>query len=145
MNTLRWALLIPAVVAAWYAVLISGLWLHFYIEQHACPPQDLVSGFCDNEQIQAWLRSLRYVAVGVSAAAVETVAVLVSPSHKARMAWITLAAGLLVAAYFATAAGWSLFLAAAVGGGLSALVIVRTLRRRTSCPVPRRLEADRPR
>jgi hypothetical protein len=131
MRTIRWILVVPAAVVAWYAVFALGLFSHSYVEGNMCPPEDLVSGFCDNDTVQGWLRVIMHLFVGISAFAVVMTTAAVAPDHKERVAWATLAAGIVVAACFAvSAAAWSLFAVAAVGGAAAALSIVRFVRTR---------------
>jgi hypothetical protein len=94
----RWLLVIPAAVAAWYAVFIVALFTHQYIEQNVCPEADLASGACQNAAIQRALVLVIYVSVSVSALAVELAAAAMAPSHKAAVVWVMFIAGSLVAA-----------------------------------------------
>jgi len=120
MHVLRWFLLVPLAIIVWYAVFVAGLYIHFYVERNLCPPSDVVSGLCYNNQIQRWLSILRHITVGISAAAVIICAMVVAPSQKKSVTLLTLAAGLIVSAYFAIAGNaWSLFTVAAVSGIVS--------------------------
>ena len=125
MSALRWLLLIPVAVAAWYAVFAAGLFLHVQIERDLCPAQDMVSGFCHNEWIQLVLRVLMHLSVVVSAAAVILGASLTAPRRKELVSWSALAIGVSIAGYFASiTTAWSHFTAAIVGG-LSGAVFIR--------------------
>ena len=129
MRAVRWLLLVPAAIGAWYAVFAAALFAYFYVERHFCPPTDLVSGFCANETVQQALEALTHLSVALSAIAVEVVASAMAPSHKEPTVWATLGAGLVIAGIFGFAAhAWSLFLAAAVGGTLGAVAIVLFVR-----------------
>ena len=129
MRVLRWALLLPAAIGVWYAVFFVGLFGHFFIERHFCPPEDLVSGFCTNESIQQVLDVLMHLSVAASAIAVVLVATAMAPSYKEFTVWATLAAGIVVSGIIGFSAhAWLLFLAAVLGGVLGATVIVIFLR-----------------
>ncbi len=129
MRAVRWLLLVPAAIGAWYAVFAAALFAYFYVERHFCPPTDLVSGFCANETVQQALEALTHLSVALSAIAVGVAASAMAPSHKEPTVWATLGAGLVIAGIFGFAAhAWSLFLAAAAGGTLGAVAIVLFVR-----------------
>jgi hypothetical protein len=133
MRVLRWALLVPLAIAAWYAVFATGLFTHFYVEQHFCPSEDLVSGFCQNQSMQIALTVLMHTFTALSAAVVCFSAVLVAPSHKEPVVWIAFVIGLLIATCFGfMARDWSLFVAAAIAGAVAATAITFSLRARAS-------------
>ena len=131
MNTLRWVLLIPAAVVAWYAVFVIGLFTHGWVEQLICPPQDFMSGSCFNAGVQKWLDALMHCFVALAAVAVELAAVLVAPQRREAVLWVALALGLAAAAAMAAlASAWTFFAAALIGGVAGAVLIVRVLRKR---------------
>lgn len=131
MRLLRWALLLPAALCAWYAMFFIGLSAHTFVERHFCPPPELVSGFCTNASLQQALELVMLLSVAISALAVELAATAMAPSHKEITVWTTLAAGIVTAGFIAfSAQAWSLFLAAAAGGTLGAVAIVIFLRAR---------------
>lgn len=124
MNTLRWLLLAPAALAAWYAVFVLGLFSHSFVESRLCPPEELLSGFCTNATAQVWLEIIVHVFVALSALAVMTTSAIVAPGRKRSIAWLTLALGTAVAAYLGTETHeWALF-ASAVAGGFAGLAII---------------------
>jgi hypothetical protein len=133
MSSMRWCLIAPIAIAVWYVVFVLGLFTHSFVESYFCPPKDLISGFCVNSTVQAWLRFLVHAFVAVSALAVEAVTVVVAPKCKKSVAWLTLASGMAVAAYFASETDeWVLFASACVGGFAGLLAVTLWLRR----PVP---------
>jgi hypothetical protein len=124
MVVLRWLLLIPAAVAAWYAALVLGVLTHQAIDDHLCPPEDVVSGECVNPVILQVLEVTIHVFAAVSAVAVICASVLVAPRHKRAVAWLCLVLGTPIAGYMgAITHEWTLF-ASAVGGGCFTLAIV---------------------
>ncbi len=133
LAVIRWILFAPALVAVWYAVFAGAIWSHVYVEKNLCPPEDLVSGFCHNSDVQFWLAVLTQSAVALSAALVIGVAVVLAPSHKAKTSWIVLLGGLAAAFYLAFSRDeWLSFVVAAGSGLICCLVIAYFFRRRTS-------------
>lgn len=125
MFILRWLLIIPAAAIVWYVVAAIGLFAYFYVEQNLCPPEDVISGFCYNQQIQMVLAVIMHGFVGISAVAVIVTTALVVPFYKEAVMWTTLVLGGLVAAYFSVLSGdWSLFMGAMTGGLLGAIAVV---------------------
>jgi len=116
-TRLRWVLVVPAAIAAWYAVFIIGLFTHDLVENTLCPSDQLESGTCTNETVIAQLHVVVHVFVALSAVAVILAAVFVAPSHKKVVAWIALLCGATVASLFAVAAeAWSEGLVALMAG-----------------------------
>lgn len=130
MNAFRWILVVPAAIAAWYAVFVLGLSSYFFVDSHLCPPEDVVSGHCNNASTRALLHVTTHAFVAASTFAVMISTVLVAPRHKKSIAWLSFVVGTLVAAYIAgTTRAWTLF-AAAFASGLAALAIILHLLQR---------------
>jgi hypothetical protein len=123
MSKARWLLLVPAAVAVWYGIFAAGLVTHSLIENKLCPPAELISGFCSNEPVQLCLKVTVHLFVAACALAVVTTTTFLAPRHKRIIAWVTLAIGIAVAAYFgASNREWGLF-ASATAGGFAGVVI----------------------
>ena len=45
-EKLRWVLILPSAVVAWFAALLVGM-LALSLAEHLCPPENVVSGTCD--------------------------------------------------------------------------------------------------
>ena len=103
-KTLRWLLVVPAGILAWYAVFIAVLFTYPIVEQVLCPPGDWISRTCMNSTVSQWMKAFVLVHAGLSAVAVVVSAVAVAPSHKRVIAWLAFGAGALVALSFALAA-----------------------------------------
>ncbi len=124
MSTLRWLLLVPTAIAAWYSVFVLGMFTYSYVDTHLCPPEDMISGLCTNSTVEFWRRIVAHAFVALSALAVMTSTVVVSPGKKNPIALLTLVVGTVVAAYLgARTHEWTLF-AAATGGGIAGLAII---------------------
>lgn len=93
---LRWLLLVPAALAAWWATLLVGMLVYDWVEA-LCPPAQVVSGFCTNPRVNAALDALMIVFAGLSAIAVEAAVVRTAPARKAACCWLAFAAGSAVA------------------------------------------------
>jgi hypothetical protein len=112
-------LVIPASLLAWLAVLLIGIVAHGYAEKALCPPDDLVSGFCDNATAQAKLEVLFFAIAALSAIAVVGASVAMAPTNKSAVAWTAVAIGSLVA--FMLAGVSVVWLSAVVAGTLAAV------------------------
>jgi hypothetical protein len=126
---------LPAAVAAWYAVFAAGLFAYRWVESF-CPPHELISGMCMNAGVIRAQRATIVLFVALSAVAVVLAAVITAPERKFEIAWITFAAGSALAIFMAVVGESPAEGAAAVVGGLlTALIITR--RKRKSLDVHR--------
>lgn len=131
-HALRWLAVLPATIAAWYAVAFVGLYTHSLAEKTLCPAGDWMSGFCHNDNVQATLQFLMHFHVGLSAFAVCLAAAAVAPSHKINTALAALTIGSTVALYFSWhTQAWSL-LAVALASGIAGTGIVILRQRRNT-------------
>ena len=117
-SSLRWLLVLPASLLAWAAVLLVGTFTHGYAERALCPPDDLVSGFCDNATVRAKIDLLFLAFVALSAIAVVTTSVATAPSRKVAVAWMSVAVGSFIA--FLVAGFSTEWLSAVIAGMLAA-------------------------
>ncbi|WP_028917382.1 hypothetical protein [Pseudoxanthomonas sp. J35] len=137
MHTLRWLLLLPAIICAWSLVLVLGVGACAFVNAQLCPPQELVSGLCGNATIRTVLAWLQHVAAAASALAVLATAVAIAPARKQATLWTTLVAGLGIATALAfVTEQWLLSAAAALGGIAGAALIAGRLRRRADANTP---------
>src|SRR5687768_12076121 len=95
--TLRWVVLVPAAVAAWFGVFLVGLIAYQAIEQATCPAGQMISGACVDQRVQTTLEMVIYIFVSIAAVAVETTAAITAPSHKRVVTWVTFFVGSWVA------------------------------------------------
>jgi hypothetical protein len=127
----RWLLVVPAAIAAWYLVFVVGIFTHGFLEEALCPAGEMESGMCMNRRVRLILAILVHLFVALSAAAVVSTAAAVAPSHRTRMAWIAFVGGSLVAVAFGIAAwAYTEALAAVASGLLTAVTISRYPRAR---------------
>lgn len=129
-HTLRWLAVLPATIAAWYAVAFVGLYTHSFAEKTLCPAGDWVSGVCHNDSVQATLQLLMHFHVGLSAFAVCLVAATVAPSHKTGATLAALAIGSAAALYLSWHnQAWSLLAVALTSGIAGSSIVIRRQRR----------------
>jgi hypothetical protein len=137
MRIVRWALVLPAALAAWYAVFLAGLIVHGWVERTFCRPEEMVSGVCGSLRMLRILHGVVVLFVALSAVAVELAAVLTAPEQKLKIAWITFAVGSALAIFMAIEAESPMEGVAAVAAGLlTALAVTR--RRWSRSPTARR-------
>lgn len=127
---IRWLLLIPATVAAWYGALFLGLGLHGLLFS-LCPPELAAYGFiCEATWFDPAERALIGICAGVSAALVVFTAAAVAPSHRVEVAWAALAVGMAMAAYIGVRTGFYGAFASACLAGMVAVALVLPVARR---------------
>ena len=125
-NRIRWLLVIPAAIAAWYLVVAIGIFTHGFLEEALCPTGEMESGMCTNRRVRLVLEVIVHVFVGLSAITVELAAAATAPAFRERTAWATFAIGGVVAAFLGIAAGAYGELATALMAALvTAIVITR--------------------
>lgn len=130
MRILRWCLVLPATLAAWYAVFIAGMLFHSQLEPLLCPPAEMVSGACGNLGVIRTLRAVIVLFAALSAVAVVLAATVTAPARKLLVAWGTFAIGSEIAILMAIEVQSPLEGAAAVAAGLlTALWLTRRSRR----------------
>jgi hypothetical protein len=123
---LRWLLVGPAAIAAWYLVFIVGLFTHGFLDEALCPAGEMESGMCMNRRVRLTLGILVHVFVALSAVAVVSTAVAVAPSHRNRTAWVAFVTGSVVAVAFGIAAwAYTEAVAAAAAGLLTVIAVAR--------------------
>jgi len=118
-SVVRWILVVPSAVVAWYfALLVSALLFGFIVApcMDSDGPQPY---FCEAAWYprQALFRAIYFFGAGLSAVLVVVVSVLMAPSHRAGVAWAAVGTGaaaasamtyrtdLFVVAVFAIACG----------------------------------------
>lgn len=125
MRMLRWFMVVPGAVLAWYAVFGVGLFTYPMIESTLCPPGDMISGLCHNERVSGVLDVVIHVFVGFSALVVVLSAVAIAPARKRIVAWLAFVAGSAVTVALALSAGAASYALVAVVAGLVAALMVR--------------------
>jgi hypothetical protein len=121
-RVIRWILILPAAVAAWYAALFISIALYRGLDA-LCPFGQIVSGRCS----APWFLdgSDLFIALGAALAAVLVMiaCTLLAPTHKRHVAIATFAVGTVAAVMM----GWNILAAAtmtAIIAGAIVLVIL---------------------
>jgi hypothetical protein len=127
---IRWALLVPATVGAWYAVFIAGIAVHQTIERRACPPAELVSGGCADPGVLRLLHAVVYVFIALSAVAVVATATAIAPSAKRLIAGAAFVVGAGLAIWLSVAAKAYGEGVGAICAGLATVIAVYAIERR---------------
>ena len=129
-TIVRWILVLPAAIAAWYLVFFAGIFVHGIVEHALCPTPEFISETCVNDRVIRILHGVIVLFVALSAVAVMLAVVITAPSEKLLMTWVAFAVGSGVAIFMAVVAKSPAEGAAAVAAGLlTALAIRRRLRR----------------
>jgi MFS family permease len=126
-TILRWALLVPATYASWLAIVFLTMLAVGSAEKSLCPPEQFISGFCDDPAVRKLADRLLLTGAALSAAMVVAVSAAVAPSHRAIVAWIAYGTGAAVALKFAGLVPESI---AALVGGLVAVLAFTALNQR---------------
>ena len=98
-SVIRWLLLVPSVVAAWYFAVFASIVLREVVVgrcfgSDAPPPEYCQASWFPREFLGD---ALLFFGVGLSAVVVVVVAAVVAPSHKRHVAWAALVAGAILA------------------------------------------------
>jgi hypothetical protein len=126
MNLLRWILVIPAAISAWFGVLLLGL-IAMGVLDMFCPPELVVSGSCTAAWHESAMDALIVMFAGMSAVAVVIAPAIVAPMKRNQVATLAFVIGVLVATGM-TLEDPSMMrepYVAAITGGLAALLLVR--------------------
>ena len=130
MRLLRWLLIIPAAVVAWYAAIILALVMHAGLDI-LCPAEQMISSLCVAPWYEAASNAVVCVGAGLAALLIMLACTSLAPAYKKQVAVATFVAGAAVAALM----GWNVgafapMLAAMVTGALALWVLTRRLARR---------------
>jgi hypothetical protein len=125
-SVIRWLLLVPSVVAAWYfAVFVSIVLREVVVGRcfgsDAPPPEYCQASWFPREFLAD---ALLLFGVGLSAVVVVAVAAVVAPSHKRHVAWVALVAGAILATVMGYGIGAVAEVAVAIAAGVLTAVVV---------------------
>lgn len=125
-QVLRWLAIIPACIAAWYFALFMGLYVRSVVAGF-CPPELVVSGFCEASWYPAAEQIVICFGVALSAFLVVLTAAGIAPTHRVFVSKATLGIGTVIAILFAVETESYFALAAAILAGTLAVLVVTTL------------------
>jgi hypothetical protein len=130
-SVVRWILVIPSAIVAWYFAFLLGVALFVFVvgpcfDTDAPQPQ-----FCEATWFEPMRRGLFFFGVGLSAILVVAASTIMAPSHRTAVAWIAAGVGTVVASvmgYRAEAIAEAVVAIAC--GALAAFFLPRVLSRR---------------
>jgi hypothetical protein len=125
-NVVRWILVVPGAIAAWYFALLVSALLFGLIVAPCMSSDGPQPYFCD----AAWypreflFRGMYFFGAGLSAVLVVAVSALIAPSHRTAVAWTAVGTGAAVAS--AMTYRTDLFMAAvfAIACGVTTAVVL---------------------
>ena len=127
-QILRWLLIPPAAIAAWYVALMVGIALVGGLYS-LCPTTQVVSGMCVVPWYRAATEGLVCFGAGLAAVLVLLTCTLLAPKYKPRVAIVTFVVGAVIAACMGLSLRTYGALAAAIGAGaLTLWVLLRRAR-----------------
>ena len=125
-DVIRWILVIPSALAAWYAAFIFSLLVGAIVVGPCIDSEYPQPRFCEAPWVQFALAHhlpIR-VGIGLSAVLVVIVSAIVAPYHRVAVAWAALGVGAIVASVMGYGADAVAEAAVAVASGLLAAVLV---------------------
>jgi len=126
MRLVRWILIVPAAVVAWYAAFLLGLVILAGIDA-LCPAKQAVSGLCVAPWYSAASTAVICVGAGLAAVLIMLTCTWLAPSNKQQVAILTFVVGAVVASLMGLSAGAFAPMVASIGAG--ALVLWGLTRR----------------
>lgn len=91
-SIIRWVLLIPSAIVAWYVAFVLGV-ISQGIHESACPSEDMLFGMCSGILGKMTINTFIVLFSGISAIFVVAASVMVAPSRKDTVAIVALVCG----------------------------------------------------
>jgi ABC-type antimicrobial peptide transport system permease subunit len=136
LTIIRWILLVPGAILAWYVALFLGI-VALDIRDSLCPSEYMVSGMCTGLFGKITFDTLMVFFSGISALLVVIASTLIAPTNKGIVAITAFVVGSVVASVFLFGSDfelWKEFVSAITVGGATCYFIVRKQ------PIRRRVE-----
>lgn len=125
-RMIRWILILPAAIAAWYVSLFLGLALYQGLEA-LCPPDQMESGQC----FAPWFLTASKVLIALGAALAATLVMVtctwIAPAYKRQVAIATFVVGTAVAIILAWNLEFAAMASAIVAGAIALAILLRRL------------------
>jgi hypothetical protein len=131
-SAIRWLLLIPSAVAAWYVAVFVSILFREIIVGRCLGSDSPHPEYCQASwfPLEFLSDALLFFGVGLSAVTTVVFAAVVATSHNAPVAWVTLGAGAVLATLMGYGTGFVAEAAVAIASGaLVAVAISRTTMR----------------
>jgi hypothetical protein len=127
MRLIRWILMIPAAVVAWYAALSLGLVILMGVDA-LCPAEQVISGLCVAPWYEAASGSVICMGAALAAVLIMLACTWLAPSYKPQVAIATFVVGAAVASLMGWSAGaFGPMVAAIIAGALALWILTRRL------------------
>lgn len=119
--------ILPAMILCWYLALIAGI-AAYSLAESFCPPEEIISGFCMADWFAAADLAARCFGAALAAALMVTVAALLAPAHKRRVALgVFVLGGIVALAMAVQLQAFAELLAALLGGAIAFALAARSL------------------
>ena len=125
-QLIRWVLILPAAVAAWYAALVIGIGLYASLKKF-CPLDQIVSGGCTAPWYLMAEKAVVAFGAALAAVFVMTTCTFLAPSHKREIAITTFAIGSIVAIYMGAYLFFAQMVSAVIAGAITLFILIRRL------------------
>ena len=124
---IRWLLLIPSAFAGWYLALFVGIIL-YGVADTFCPKEMISSNVCEAPWHEPVINGVIIFGASLSAILVIIFSVLMAPTKKLIIAYVSYTAGFITAVLFAlSTSAWGAFTGAVVTGLITVVVLKRYL------------------
>ena len=128
-KIIRWILVIPAAVIAWYLALVISLFLLNLVEIY-CPQEFTVSGACSASWTKAIFNVLVIFGAGLASILILVFSALMAPSKKILVSKVVFMGGVLFAIYAVhQTSAWGAFISAILCGTVTLIIQLRVLKR----------------
>jgi hypothetical protein len=124
-HALRWILILPAAIAAWYAALFIGIALYQGVEA-LCPRDQVESGHCVAPWFMGASNALIAFGAALAAVLVMIACTLIAPAQKRQVAIATFFLGAIVAVTI----GWNHAVAPMIVAIIAGAIVLAILLRR---------------
>ena len=115
-QLLRWMMILPGALVAWWTAIAVGL-LYVALLERLCPPEFMLSGMCTAPWYSTAFEAGVIAGASLAAVLVMLTVILLAPMHKRVMAISAFSLGSTVAVYMGfTTNGWSAASAAIISG-----------------------------
>ena len=138
-SVVRWTLVVPSGVVAWYFAFVGSIVLHGLIVAPCMSSDGAQPSFCEAAwfSVESSKRVVVLFGAGLSAALVVAVSALVAPSRRTTVAWFAVGIGAAAASWMGYRAGAVAEAAVAIACGIIAAVLVSRLQQSVNRKIAR--------
>ena len=122
-QVLRWTAIIPACILAWYVALFVGIYILGIVDGF-CPPDQVISGFCQASWYPTAERVVICFGTALSAILVVLTAAIIAPTNRILVSRLALGVGAVIATVMAIQLGTYLELISALAAGTLGVLAV---------------------